>query len=112
MSVATRMSGVLYPQWAVGFAEPFKERIGVFFEGEYISHVSGETEDAQLLRDVLIGGRLIEGGVAASIPRPHAIPSTLPAPTLRVRCTSESIWSNPPMTSGAPCPTGRSPPFM
>jgi hypothetical protein len=62
MSVATRMSGVLYPQWAVGFAEPFKERIGVFFEGEYISHVSGETEDAQLLRDMLIGGRLIEGG--------------------------------------------------
>lgn len=62
MSVATRMSGVLYPQWAVGFAEPFKERIGVFFEGEYISHVSGETEEAQLLREMLIGGRLIEGG--------------------------------------------------
>lgn len=62
MSVATRMGGVLYPQWAVGFAEPFKERVGVFFEGEYISHVSGKTEEAQLLREMLIGGRLIEGG--------------------------------------------------
>jgi hypothetical protein len=62
MSVPTRMSGVLYPQWAVGFAEPFKERIGVFFEGEYIQKVTGESEEARLLRDMLIGGRMIEGG--------------------------------------------------
>lgn len=62
LSVPTRMSGVLYPQWAVGFAEPFRERIGVFFDGEYFSEVTGESHDARLLRDMLMGGRMIEGG--------------------------------------------------
>lgn len=62
LSVPTRMRGVLYPQWAVGFAEPFKERIGVFFEGEYVSQVTGESAEAGLLRDMLVGGRMIEGG--------------------------------------------------
>ena len=62
LSVPTRMSGVLYPQWAVGFSEPFKERIGVIFDGEYVSRVTGESVDACLLRDMLIGGRMIEGG--------------------------------------------------
>lgn len=62
MNVHTPMSGVLYPQWAVGFPEPFKERIGVFFAGEYVSEVTGESEDARLLRDMLVGGRMIEGG--------------------------------------------------
>jgi hypothetical protein len=62
LSVQTVMSGVLYPQWAVGFAAPFKERIGVVFEGEYVSQVTGESDDARLLRDMLIGGRMIEGG--------------------------------------------------
>lgn len=62
LSVSTRMSGVLYPQWAVGFAAPFNESIGVFFDGEYVSHVTGESDDARLLRDMLVGGRMIEGG--------------------------------------------------
>ncbi len=51
-----------YPQWAVGFPEPFKERIGVFFKGEYIERVTGESEDAARLREMLVGGRMIEGG--------------------------------------------------
>ena len=62
LSVPTQMSGVLYPQWAVGFPEPFRERIGVFFDGEYVSRVTGESEEAKLLRDMLVGGRMIEGG--------------------------------------------------
>ncbi len=62
LSVPTAMQGVLYPQWAVGFAEPFKEKIGVFFEGEYVTKVTGESAEAVLLRDMLIGGRMIEGG--------------------------------------------------
>lgn len=62
LSVHTPMSGVLYPQWAVGFAEPFKERIGVHFDGEYVTRVDGESREAVLLRDMLIGGRMIEGG--------------------------------------------------
>ena len=58
----TQMSGVLYPQWAIGFAEPFKERIGVFFDGEYVSRVEGESDEAVILREMLVGGRMIEGG--------------------------------------------------
>jgi hypothetical protein len=62
LSVATDMSGVLYPQWAVGFARPFAERIAVRFEGEYVSAVEGESEEAKILREMLVGGRMIEGG--------------------------------------------------
>jgi hypothetical protein len=62
LSIPTQMSGVLYPQWAVGFAKPFTERIAVHFKGEYINRVDGESEEAIILRDMLIGGRMIEGG--------------------------------------------------
>ena len=62
LSVATQMGGVLYPQWAVGFPRPFVEKIGVHFDGEYVSHVTGESQDAQLMREMLVGGRMIEGG--------------------------------------------------
>jgi hypothetical protein len=62
LSVATRMSGVLYPQWAVGFARPFQERIGVHFDGEHVCRVEGESDEARILRDMLVGGRMIEGG--------------------------------------------------
>lgn len=62
LSVPTRMSGVLYPQWAVGFARPFQERIGVHFEGEHVCRVEGESDEARILRDMLVGGRMIEGG--------------------------------------------------
>ena len=62
LSVSTKMSGVLYPQWAIGFKRPFEERIGVHFDGEYVSSVEGESEDAAILREMLVGGRMIEGG--------------------------------------------------
>lgn len=62
LSVTTDMSGVLYPQWAVGFARPFAERIAVRFEGEYVSAVEGESDEAKILREMLVGGRMIEGG--------------------------------------------------
>jgi hypothetical protein len=62
LSVPTQMSGVLYPQWAIGFPRPFEERIGVHFDGEYVSHVEGESKEATILRDMLVGGRMIEGG--------------------------------------------------
>jgi hypothetical protein len=56
------MSGTLYPQWAVGFAKPFTERIGCRFEGDAIVEVTGEGGDAVILREMLVGGRLIELG--------------------------------------------------
>lgn len=62
LSVPTQMSGVLFPQWAVGFARPFEERIAVHFEGEYVSRVDGVSREAVILREMLVGGRMIEGG--------------------------------------------------
>jgi hypothetical protein len=62
MSVRVPMSGVLYPTGAVGFGRPFTERIGMHFEGDTIAEVSGVSEDAKVLREMLVGGRLIEGG--------------------------------------------------
>lgn len=61
-NAVVRMSGVLYPQWAVGFPKPFEEKIGVHFEGDTVASVSGESPDAAILRDMLVGGRMIEGG--------------------------------------------------
>ena len=56
------MSGTLYPQWAVGFEKPFAERIGCRFESDTIVEVTGSSDDAVILRGMLVGGRLIELG--------------------------------------------------
>jgi hypothetical protein len=56
------IDGVLYPQWAIGFAAPFAERIAVEFKNKFVTAVRGESEDAKLLREMLMGGKLIEGG--------------------------------------------------
>lgn len=56
------MSGVLFPQWAVGFARPFAEAIAVRFEGDTVCAVDGSSDEAVTLREMLLGGRLIEGG--------------------------------------------------
>ena len=56
------MSGMLYPEWAVGFAKPFTERIGCRFESDTIVEVTGRSSEAGILRDMLLGGRLIELG--------------------------------------------------
>lgn len=56
------MSGTLYPQWAVGFAKPFEGRIGCRFEGDTIVEVTGDCHESAILRDMLVGGRLIELG--------------------------------------------------
>jgi hypothetical protein len=54
--------GTIYPQWAVGFDKPFRERIGVRFDGNKIVEVTGGTQDAAILREMLLGGVLIELG--------------------------------------------------
>ena len=56
------ISGTLYPEWAVGFAQPFAERIGCRFEGDTIVEVTGESPDATILREMLVNGKLIELG--------------------------------------------------
>ena len=56
------IEGVLYPQWAIGFARPFVEKIAVVFKNKLVTEVRGESPDAAILRDMLMGGKIIEGG--------------------------------------------------
>jgi hypothetical protein len=56
------VNGTVYPYWAVGFARPFTEKIGVVFRDDRIAEVEGHGDDAAILRDMLVGGRLIELG--------------------------------------------------
>ncbi|MBC7779303.1 MAG: hypothetical protein H7125_04290 [Proteobacteria bacterium] len=56
------VNGIVYPQGAVGFPQPFSERVGVVFENDRITEVRGASEDAAVLRDMLVGGVLVELG--------------------------------------------------
>jgi hypothetical protein len=56
------LNGTIYPQWAVGFPRPFAERIGVRWQDDSIVEVTGESTDAADLREMLLGGRLVELG--------------------------------------------------
>ena len=56
------MSGTIYPQWAVGFDRPFAEKIGVRFDADAVAEVTGFSAEAGILRDMLLGGKLIELG--------------------------------------------------
>ena len=56
------IEGVLYPQWAIGFAAPFAERIAIVFKHNLVTEVRGESSEAQILRDMLMGSKIIEGG--------------------------------------------------
>ncbi|MCC6007333.1 MAG: hypothetical protein JJU40_06630 [Rhodobacteraceae bacterium] len=61
-SVTVPINGVLYPQWAVGFERPFEEKIPVVFKDDRIVEVGGHSNEATILRDMLMGGVLIELG--------------------------------------------------
>jgi hypothetical protein len=56
------VNGIVYPEWAVGFARPFEDRVGVEFKDDRIVAVHGDGKLAEILRDMLVGGRLIELG--------------------------------------------------
>jgi hypothetical protein len=56
------LNGTIYPQWAVGFPRPFAERIGVRWQDDEIVEVTGESSDAADLREMLLGGKLVELG--------------------------------------------------
>jgi hypothetical protein len=60
--VPVAVDGIVYPEWAVGFARPFGSRIGVEFRADRITAVHGEGQEAEILRDMLLGGQLIELG--------------------------------------------------
>lgn len=56
------VNGIVYPEAAVGFPKPFDEKIGIVFENDRITEVRGQSEDATILRDMLVGGVLVELG--------------------------------------------------
>ncbi len=56
------VNGIVYPEAAVGFPRPFNERIGIVFENDRVTDVRGQSEDAAILRDMLVGGVLVELG--------------------------------------------------
>jgi hypothetical protein len=61
-SAPVRIEGVLYPQWAIGFSQPFSQKIKFTFKNKIVTSVEGDSRDAELLRDMCLGSRLIEGG--------------------------------------------------
>ena len=56
------LNGVIYAQWAVGFEKPFKEPPGVEFRDDKVVAIHGHSEEAEILRQFLIGGTLEELG--------------------------------------------------
>lgn len=61
-SAQVALNGTVVPFWAVGFAKPFEEAIKVRFEDDRVTSVDGASEDAAILRDMLVGGQIIELG--------------------------------------------------
>ena len=76
------IKGTVYPEWAVGFQKPFDERIACEFEGDKVVDVRGKSEEARLLKEMLIGGKLIELGCGFNpkAPRHTAYPAGSNAP--------------------------------
>lgn len=61
-AVRVDTNGVVVPYWAVGFARPFADPPRVIFEDDRIVTVEGNSAEADILRDMLVGGQLIELG--------------------------------------------------
>ena len=61
-SVEVHTNGVVVPYWAVGFEKPFENPPQVVFKDDRIVEVNGDSEEAVILRDMLVGGQLIELG--------------------------------------------------
>jgi len=56
------IEGVLCPQIAIGFDKPFAEKIAVVIKDGAVTKVCGESTEAIVLREMLVGGKIIEGG--------------------------------------------------
>lgn len=56
------VNGIIRAQWGTGFEKPFAEPPGVEFRDDRVVAVHGQSEEADALRDFLIGGTLEELG--------------------------------------------------
>lgn len=57
-----KMEGVLFPQWAVGFPKPFEEKIAIEWKDTEVVKVHGRSREADVLREMIVGGFLTELG--------------------------------------------------
>jgi hypothetical protein len=60
--MAVSLNGVVVPNWAVGFERPFEEAIRVQFQDDSVTGVEGNSGTAAILREMLMGGQIIELG--------------------------------------------------
>jgi hypothetical protein len=51
----SKMQGIVYPQWAIGFEKPFRDKIGIEYKDDVVVKVHGSSLDAEILRDMLVG---------------------------------------------------------
>jgi hypothetical protein len=49
------MGGVVYPQWAIGFEKPFRDKVGIEYKDGVVVKVHGKSMDAEIVRDMLVG---------------------------------------------------------
>ncbi len=49
------MGGVVYPQWAIGFEKPFRDKVGIEYKDGVVVKVHGNSMDAEIMRDMLVG---------------------------------------------------------
>ena len=56
------IAGTIWPQWAVGFDKPFDRPLGVEFRDDVVTAIHGDSWEADVMRDYLIGGTLEEVG--------------------------------------------------
>jgi hypothetical protein len=56
------MEGIFYPQWAIGFKEPFAEKIGIEWKDTEVVKVHGRSREADVLREMITGAKLTELG--------------------------------------------------
>ncbi len=60
--VQVHLDGVLVPYAAVGFEQPFENPPHIVFKDDRITQVEGTSEASEVLRDMLLGGQIIELG--------------------------------------------------
>lgn len=56
------INGVIFPQWAPGFEKPFEEKIAVEMKDDRVVSVHGRSMEAEVMRDLCIGGKIEELG--------------------------------------------------
>jgi hypothetical protein len=49
------MGGIVYPQWAIGFEKPFRDKVGIEYKDGVVVKVHGNSMDAEIVRDMLVG---------------------------------------------------------